>query len=317
MIGRIDLHCHLDGSLPVHTVQKIRGEEIGLQELQAADTCGSLKEYLEKFELPLRCLQTEEGIRKSAYDFLCSLAADDVIYVEVRFAPMLSCAGGLTCRQVMEAVLDGLKEASAECGILYQVIVCAMRHHDTETNIRMLRECREFLGGGLCAADLAGDEAGFPLKLFGEVFETARRLDYPFTVHAGECGSAENIALAAKWGAKRIGHGIAMRGNREVMELCRRKQIAVEMCPVSNYQTKALCPGEDYPIREFARNGLIVTVNTDNRTVSGTSLKKEMKLLRDSFGITEEELRQYEENAVRAAFADDAVKHELWKRIRR
>lgn len=316
-LPKIDLHCHLDGSLTPQTIREISGKEIAVSELQAADDCRSLEEYLGKFDLPLKCLQTEAGIKKAAYDFLCSLTADHVQYAEVRFAPMLSCAEGLSCRQVMEAALDGLSESSKECGIFYQVIACAMRHHDAETNIRMMKECREFLGDGLCAVDLAGDEAGFPLKLFYDVFHAAKALDYPFTIHAGECGSAENIALAAEWGARRIGHGVAMAGNREVMEICRRKRIGIEMCPVSNYQTKAVRPGEIYPIREFASHGLLVTVNTDNRTVSNTSIMKEMELLHESFGITEDELRQYEENAVEAAFADDAVKHELWKNIRR
>lgn len=313
---KIDLHCHLDGSLTLQSIREILGRPVELSELQAADDCKSLKEYLEKFDLPITCIQTEEGIRKSAGDFLRSLKADHVQYAEVRFAPMLSCVEGLTCGKVMEAALDGLKEASEECGISYGVIACAMRHHDMETNIRMLRECREFLGEELCAADLAGDEAGFPLKLFGELFEEAGRLDYPFTIHAGECGSAENVALAAEWGAKRIGHGIAMTGHPDVMELCRKKRIGIEMCPVSNYQTKAVLPGEIYPIREFAEKGLLVTVNTDNRMVSNTSISKEFELLHDGFGITEEELRQYEFNAIEAAFADDAVKHELWKKLK-
>lgn len=315
MMPKIDLHCHLDGSMTLQGIREILGKPVGISELQVNDDCGSLKEYLEKFDLPLSCLQTEEGIRKSAGDFLRSLSADHVQYAEVRFAPMLSCGEGLSCRNVMEAALEGLKEASKECGIFYQVIACAMRHHDAETNIRMMKECREFLGDGLCAVDLAGDEAGFPLKLFGEVFEAARRLDYPFTIHAGECGSAENIALAAEWGAKRVGHGIAMAGHDDVMELCRRQHIGIEMCPVSNYQTKAIRPGEIYPIREFSKNGLLVTVNTDNRTVSNTSITKEFELLHDKFGVTEEELRQYELNAVETAFADDAVKHNLWKNL--
>lgn len=191
-----------------------------------------------------------------------------------------------------------------------------MRHHDEETNLKMLKECREFLGDGLCAVDLAGDEAGFPTKNFYNLFEYARKVEYPFTIHSGECGDVNNILLAAEWGAKRIGHGIAMMGNKEVMKVVADKRMGVEMCPISNYQTKALGAESVYPIREFAKNGVLVTVNTDNRLVSNTSITKEMEFLNERFGISEEELYQYQMNAVDVAFCDEVMKHEVWKALK-
>lgn len=310
---KIDLHCHLDGSMTRESISEILGREVHLSELQAPEECKSLAEYLQKFDIPLECIQTKEGVKKSAKDFLLSLAKDNMKYVEVRFAPQLSTAQGMDCRKVMEAVLDGLEEAKGQCGILYQVIACTMRHHDDETNIRMLKECREFLGDGLCAVDLAGDEAGFPTASFRNVFDYARRLDYPYTIHAGECGSVQSILDAVEMGASRIGHGIAMMGNPGVQKLLADKRIGVEMCPISNYQTKALQPGMIYPIREFAKAGVLTTMNTDNRTVSNTSIANEMEFLHENFGITEEELRQYQLNAIDVAFCDDAMKHEIWK----
>lgn len=313
---KIDLHCHMDGSMTLESMREILGREILPEDVQVSEKCTSLPEYLEKFDIPLECIQTREGLKKSAKDFLLSLTKDQIKYVEVRFAPQLSRHQGLNCTRVMEAVLEGLAEAKKECEIFYQVIACTMRHHDEETNIRMLKECREFLGEGLCAVDLAGDESGFPTAGFRNVFEYARKLDYPYTIHAGECGSVESILNAVEMGAKRIGHGIAMTGHPEVQSLLAKKRIGVEMCPISNYQTRAVKPGQIYPIREFAKNGLLVTVNTDNRTVSNTSIAKEMRFLNEEFFITEEELRQYQENAIEAAFCDDAVKHEIWKAFR-
>lgn len=313
---KIDLHCHMDGSMTLESMWEILGRKVQAKEVQVPEECKSLAEYLNKFDVPLECIQTKEGLRKSAKDFLYSLAKDNVRYVEVRFAPQLSRQQGLDCIQVMEAVLEGLEEAKRECGILYQVIACTMRHHDEETNIRMLKECREFLGNGLCAVDLAGDEGSFPTHNFQGVFEYAKKLEYPYTIHAGECGSVQSILDAVEIGAKRIGHGIAMTGNTEVQNILARKRIGVEMCPVSNYQTKAVKPGEIYPIREFADNGLLTTINTDNRTVSNTSIAKEMEFLWEKFGISEEELRQYQKNAIEVAFCDDAVKHEIWKSIK-
>lgn len=312
---KIDLHCHLDGSMTFQSIRELLGREVELSEVQVPKECQSLAQYLEKFDLPLECIQTAEGLKAASKEFLLDLQVDHVQYVEVRFAPQLSTTRSLSCKRVMEAVLDGLEEAKSICGIEYQVIACMMSHHDEETNVRMLKECREFLGEGLCAADLAGNEADFPRLNFRNAFEAAKKMDYPFTIHAGECGDVNNVVAAVEMGAKRIGHGIAMMGHPEVQRLLAQKHIGVEMCPVSNYQTKALRPGQIYPIREFAKAGVLVTVNTDNRLVSNTSIAKEMQFLNEAFGITEEELKQYQLNAVETAFCDDAVKHRLWKAL--
>ena len=310
---KIDLHCHLDGSMVLKSMSEILGREVREEEIQVSDHCASLAEYLQKFDLPISCIQTEAGLKKSAKDFLLGLQKDNVKYIEVRFAPFFSCGEGLSYRQVMESVLDGLKEASEQCGILYQVIACNMRHLDEEINLQMMRECREFLGDGLCAIDLAGDEKSMPNALFGNLFAEAKKLDLPYTIHAGECGSVQSILDAVEMGAKRIGHGIAMMRNAEVQKILADKRIGVEMCPISNYQTKALQPGQIYPVREFARGGVLATINTDNRTVSNTTITKEMEFLNERFGISEEELYQYQMNAVDVAFCDDAMKHEIWK----
>ena len=313
---KVDLHCHLDGSLVLQSMSEILGREVCKEEIQVSDNCTSLAEYLQKFYIPISCIQTEAGLKKSAKDFLLGLQKDNIKYVETRFAPFFSCGEGLSYKQIMESVLDGLKEASEETGILYQVIACNMRHLDEETNIRMMRECREFLGEGLCAIDLAGDEKSMPNALFGNLFAEAKKLDYSYTIHAGECGSVQCIKDAVEMGAKRIGHGIAMMGNKEVQKLLASKRIGVEMCPISNYQTKALQPEDVYPIREFAKVGVPVTINTDNSTVSNTSITREMEFLNERFGISDEEFYQYQMNAVDVAFCDDAMKHEIWKALK-
>ena len=138
-----------------------------------------------------------------------------------------------------------------------------------------------------------------------------QEMEIPFTIHAGECGSAENVRTCVLMGARRIGHGIAMAGVKEIEELCRERGIAIEMCPTSNFQTKAVEKKSDYPIRRFLDQGLAVTVNTDNRTVSGTSMTEELFLLHSQFGVTKEETLQMTENAVRASFAEEEVKHRL------
>ncbi|MGI6010896.1 MAG: adenosine deaminase [Ruminococcus sp.] len=309
---KVELHCHLDGSLSPDFINTRLGEDISISRLQVSENCRDLAEYLEKFDIPLKCLQDEEGLTGAGYDFLKNLSGENVKYVEVRFAPMLSLERGLGVRQVLEAVLNGLDRGKKEFGVEYNVIVCAMRHHSQEKNLEMLKAAREFLGYGVCAADLAGNEAAFPMKNFISLFEEAGNMGFPFTIHAGECKDSENIRDSVLAGAGRIGHGIAMKGNSQLQELCRRRHVGIEMCPISNLQTKAADSQAEYPLREFLDRGLLVTVNTDNRTVSGTTLTKELDFIQRQYGITDEEISILMRNAVETAFADDSVKAELY-----
>ena len=312
---KIDLHCHLDGSLPLTCVQELYGKQVTIQDLQVSEDCRNLAEYLEKFDLPLECLQTAENLKKASKAFLTDLPKDQLSYVEVRFAPLLHAHAQLNCFQILEAVIEGLEEGKKETGIFYNVIACAMRHHSQEESMEMFKTAREFLGKGLCAVDLAGNEAAFPMKNFEELFAYARVLELPATIHAGECGSVENIIDSVNAGAARIGHGIALRGNKEAVELCKAKNIGIEMCPISNMQTKAVADPAEYPIREFLDAGLKVTLNTDNRTVSNSTLEKEMDFVQKHYGITDEELWKMTENAIEVSFANDDVKQMLWKKL--
>lgn len=307
----IDLHCHLDGSLSRGCIEELLGRKVEQEELQADPDCKSLAQYLEKFDLPLQCLQTPFGLKRAGYDFMQNIAPDGLRYVEVRFAPLLSQREGMSTGQVIQSVLEGLEQGKQEFGIAYGVIVCAMRHQSVEDNKRMLKEAREYLGQGICAADLAGDEASYPMSGFRELFGEVKKMGMPFTIHAGECGSVQNILDAVECKASRIGHGIALRGHREAMKLCREQGIGIEMCPISNLQTKAVRDSSEYPMKEFLDENLLVTINTDNRTVSGTSIQREISFVRENCKITEEEVRRMMKNAVEISFAPEETKHRL------
>ena len=312
-LPKIDLHCHLDGSLSLGLVRSLLGREVQLEELQAADDCKSLAEYLTKFDLPLECFMTAEGLRRGGYDFIEQVAADNVKYIEVRYAPQLTTKRGLSCSDVIENTLIGLEEGKKKFGVDYRVIVCAMRHRPEENNWEMFKAAKEFVGRGICAFDLAGDEASFPATQFANLFEMAKKLELPLTMHAGECGSVENIVTSIGYGAKRIGHGIAMRGNKEVQQLCKDTHIGIEVCPISNLQTKAVPKGEVHPIREFLDAGLLVTLNTDNRTVSNTSITREIEHVQSAYGVSDEEIIQMQKNAVEVAFVGEDVKAAMRK----
>lgn len=321
---KVELHCHLDGSLNIDFVQEalreqgISYERAELEEkLRVRPDCTSLTEYLEKFDLPLLCLQTKEGLKRAAYELVRDVAVEGVKYIEVRFAPMLSTIKGLSCSEVIASVVEGLQEAGEKYGVLASAIVCAMRHHSLEQNMEMLQGARKFIGRGVCALDLAGDESAFPTKLFRSLFAQAKDWEIPFTIHSGECGSVENVREAIELGAKRLGHGIALEKSRELRILCKEKGIGIEMCPTSNLQTKAVDTLESYPLKQFLDEGLLVSIHTDNRTVSGTTLSIEETIVREKLQLSKDVIEKCTENAIQTAFASDEIKEQLMAEFKR
>lgn len=315
-LPKIELHCHLDGSFSKEFIEKRLGREVSPQELSVSDDCTSLAEYLEKFTLPGLCIMDEEGLKEAGYDVLKSMSRENVCYAEIRFAPLLSETEEMSCAKVIESLLEGLEKGRADFGVEFGVITCAMRHHSEEDNSRMIKTAREYLGCGVCAADLAGAEASYPMSEFMNLFQNTHKIGMPFTIHAGECGNAQNISDAVRVGAGRIGHGIAMRGHSDLIKELAEKGIGIEMCPISNLQTKAVAGPEEYPIREFLNGGLKVTVNTDNRTVSDTTMTKELEFIQNTYGIQDDEIYLLMKNAADVAFAEDYVKDKLYRIMR-
>ncbi len=195
-IPKLDLHCHLDGSLTKAMMERHLGKTIPEDTLTVSEDCTSLTEYLEKFDLPVQCLQDEAGLEDGAYTFVEEIAKEHVEYIEVRFAPMLSVHENLSCAKVIESVRKGMERAKADFQVQYGIIVCAMRNHSQEQNLSMLKCAREYLGHGVCALDLAGDESAFPTSEFRDIFVEAKRLGMPFTIHSGETGNLENVREA-------------------------------------------------------------------------------------------------------------------------
>ena len=170
---------------------------------------------------------------------------------------------------------------------------------------------QDYIGHGICALDLAGDESIFPNEGFSDLFKTAKDMNIPFTIHSGECGSVENVKLAMEFGAARIGHGIALIKDTNLMEDIKRKHIGLELCPVSNFQTRAWEDHNTYPLRSFLDNGLLATINTDNRTVSNTCIVKELEQVCTRMSICEEDYLTLNKNSIEISFADDNLKHQL------
>lgn len=321
-IPKIELHCHLDGSLSYNLTDKLlkeKGINLSLDEIrkkmQAPMDCSSLAEYLEKFDLPISLLQTSTGLENAAYDLARQAASENVKYIETRFAPVFSKGEGLKVPEIIESVYKGLERAKDEFGIESGIIVCAMRHLDMQTNLDMLHEAMELFGCGLVGCDIAGDEKPHTNIEYNEFFNEAKRLGIPFTIHSGECGNANNIAEAVELGAKRIGHGIAMHNRPDIIKMCSDKRIGVEMCPMSNLQTKAVRNFSNYPFGLFYDAGVPVCINTDNRTVSGTSCTNEWEKLSSIYEFDEDDVKRVYTESVEMSFADDDCKDRLLKKF--
>lgn len=314
-LPKAELHVHLDGSLSQEFISRAESREVERGELSVSDDCTSLAEYLDKFTLPLKVLNTTENLKEAGLDFMKTCAAEHVLYTEVRFSPLSLTGPDMNAEQAIMALLKGLEAGKKQYHVDFNVIICAMRHFQDEQIRATLRAAREFLGNGVCCADLAGDEAAFPNGNFRLLFEEAKKLDLPFVLHAGETGNPESVRDAIRMGAGRLGHGIAMKGARDIEEEARERGCGIEMCPTSNFQTKAVSEKEGYPLREFLDLGLKVSINTDNRTVSNTTLTTELERAAELADLTDDEIILLMKNAVLTSYADDNIKEKLLSQL--
>ena len=312
-LPKLDLHCHLDGSLSKVFLENTLGRSFTMEELSIDMDCKSLVEYLEKFDIPLEAMNSKENIKAATIDVMKSASIEGVRYIEIRFAPLLSISNSMNTRDVIEAVIEGLKEGRKLFNIYGNAICCAMTHHDIKDSMAMFKVAREYYGSGVAGLDLAGDEANHPIGEFEELFGFAKDLGMSFTIHAGEAGPKSNIEGAIEYGAKRIGHGIAMRNDERLLKLAKDKCIGIEMCPISNYQTKAVSRDEFYPYSDYLKRGILATINTDNRLVSNTSITNEILFLQNKSMINDEEILKGIKNAIEVSFASDDIKDMLWK----
>ncbi|WP_275465671.1 adenosine deaminase [Streptomyces noursei] len=325
---KVLLHDHLDGGLRAETIIELAAA-IGYRNLpttepvaladwfrDAADS-GSLERYLETFAHTCAVMQTAEALFRIAAECAEDLAADGVVYAEVRYAPEQHQAGGLTLDQVVEAVNAGFREgerrvAAAGRRIRVGTLLCAMRHADRAVEIAELAVAHR--DRGVAGFDIAGGEIGNPAGRHAQAFDYLRSQGARVTVHAGEAVGAESIREAVlRCGAHRIGHGVRITDDITIdadgrvtlgrlASYVRDQRIALEVCPTSNLQTGAAAGYPEHPIDLLRRLGFRVCLNTDNRLVSGTTMTEEFQHLRDAFGYGAAELEEFTVHAAKAAF---------------
>lgn len=323
-LPKIELHCHLDGSLRPETIIDIAKRE-GLdipsfdiegikRELIAPVDCESLDVYLKRFVIPNLVMQSKENLRRVAFELFEDCAKENVKYMEVRFAPLLHIAKGLTIEEIIESVIQGIKEAEEKYDIKGNLILSCMRHMSAQDALEVIEEGRKFLGKGVVAIDLAGSEGVGFCEKFVEPIALAREYGYRVTIHAGETGIGKNVLEAVELlGAERIGHGIFIRDCAEAYSIVKEKGVTLEMCPTSNVQTKAVNSLSEHPVYDYHKDGIKVTVNTDNRTVSDTDMTKEYSLVFNEFNISNEDYKVIYYNSIEASFADLETKEKLKK----
>ncbi|MEG1887155.1 MAG: adenosine deaminase [Oscillospiraceae bacterium] len=323
----IDLHVHLDGSLEaeeiidVANISNVKLPEYDAKNLRdlltVKESCTSLGEYLEKFELPLKVLQTDEAIEQAVFLLVEKLAKQGLCYAEIRFAPQLHTKMGFSQRQIVSAAVSGLYKGINLSGMSAQLILCCMRGVENHSeNMQTVDLAAEFLNKGVCALDLAGNEADYPTECFADLFKNARKLGIPITIHAGEAAGPESVKSALKLGAVRIGHGIHSVENQDLLKELKEKKIILETCFSSNLQTKAVANPDSYPIAELIDFGIMVTINTDNMSVSDTTLKKEYKLIQKHFSFDKDTLKKLALNALSGAFISEQAKRLLFEHIK-
>ncbi|MFG2944031.1 adenosine deaminase [Streptomyces adustus] len=316
------LHDHLDGGLRPATVVELAAEightlpttdpdALAAWYYDAANS-GDLVRYIATFEHTLAVMQNREGLLRVAEEYVLDLAADGVVYAEVRYAPELNTRGGLSMSEVVETVQEGLaagmaKAAAAGTPVRVGTLLCGMRMFDR------VREAADlavvYRDAGVVGFDIAGAEDGFPPADHLAAFEHLRRESVPFTIHAGEAHGLPSIHQALQvCGAQRIGHGVRLTEDIVDGKLgrlagwVRDRRIALEMCPTSNLQTGAATSIAEHPITALKDLGFRVTLNTDNRLVSGTTMTREMTLLVEQAGWGVEDLRTVTVNALKSAF---------------
>lgn len=309
---KVELHLHLDGSVMLKRAEIFcdKREEILVEEMVAGDKCCDLSDYLTKFDLPISIMQSRENLRLVAMDLVDYLEKENVVYAEVRFAPMFHVNGGLSYDEVVEAVIEGLNSNKR---VKTNLILCMMRGMDRESNIRTIEVADRYLGYGVCAIDLAGAEDKYSLNDYVELLEIAKSRGIPFTIHAGESRGYNEVLLAVEIGSKRIGHGIHAVDSESAMRLLKEKGVLLEICPTSNVQTNAVLEYRDSPIYKFYREGINVCINTDNVTVSNISISEEYLKLYDNFGFSVNDFKNMNKMAVRGSFLTEEEKSELLK----
>ena len=325
-LPKADLHVHLDGSLRISTLLELAEEQKvdlpsttpdGLRRaMHCGENTGSLLEYLKAFDITLSVLQTEDALYRVAYELAEDAARENVRYMEVRYSPMLHTRRGLRLTSVVEAVLAGLRAAHDTLGIESNVILCGIRNISPQSSLEMAELAVAYKARGVVGFDLAGAEYDHPAKHHKMAFQLVRSNNINCTIHAGEAYGPESIGQALHvCGAHRIGHGCRLREDGDLLHYINDHRIPLEVCPSSNVQTGAVRDLTSHPLRLYFDLGLRVTVNTDNRLVTDTTVSHELWHCHTKMGFSLADIKTVIVAAFKSAFLPFHVKQAYLRRV--
>lgn len=306
---KVELHLHLDGSVRPETAAKLLGIDIteARKNMIADDKCLDLNDYLTKFFIPGEVMQTKKNLELISEELAADLEEDGVIYAEIRFAPLKHVFKGLSLDEVVESVLKGLAKKSLKTNL----ILCMMRGDKEEDNIKVVDLAERFLNRGVVALDLAGAESIYKTIDYKNLFVYAKGKNIPFTIHAGEADGKDSMKAAIDFGAKRLGHGVNAIFHKEILEEIRQKDILLEICPTSNVQTNVIKDIKYHPVRKLYDANILVSINTDNNTVSNVTLTTEYEKLAQKLNFTYKDFVKMNKDAIRHAFISEDEKEQL------
>lgn len=332
-LPKTDLHCHYDGSLRIQSVIDIaRRRDVKLfsydaqtlqQHYNYGQNQGSLVDYLKGFEPLVAVLQHEEDIEQTFYEVCEDAASENVRHLELRYCPFLHIAKGLTPEQVIKACLRGGQKAQKDFGLSLRHILCGLKHRPVDEVYAIAKLAVEFQEQGIAAFDLAGPEIGFPIKLQQKAIEIIRNHYLYITMHAGEACGPESIAEALiEACAHRIGHGTSLPHDPKLMRYVIDHRIGIESCPTSNLQTGSVFSWAAHPLKKFLEADVQVSINTDNRLVSQTTITNEVMAAIKQFNLSSDQVRRLLQNGFESAFLPYHAKNTLlnefnaaWERL--
>jgi len=320
-LPKVELHVHLDGSMRLATITELASalpEETAFPKgfdfkhaVTPPQRC-SLPEYLQAFDVTIAVLQTAAALERAAYELCEDVASENVRYLEVRFAPLLHLETDLSPREVVQSVLRGLKRGEEEFGMHTGLILSAMRDRSLEHSMEVAQLSAQFSSKGVVAFDLAGPERQHPPQIHREAIAMAQESGVNLSLHAGEGCCPEQIRAALEMGANRIGHGVYLHKDPATEALVAEKKIPLEVCPTSNLQVSGIMDSyADHPLKRYFDLGIPITLNTDNRLMSGIDLTHEYQVVVDAFEFDDGQIHQICLNSIEAAFASDEIKAEL------
>ena len=325
---KTDLHCHLDGSLRLETLLELAGAMDLMHELPADNAAGltqvlesldhstSLAEYLVWFKYTIMVMQTPEALYRIAYELVADAAAEKVRYIEIRYSPILHTEKGLSIAAVHDAVWAGCQAAEKDTGTKARLIICGLRDRFESESFRLAELALQSRKKGVVAFDLAGGEAGNPAKLHVHAFTYAREHNLNLTCHAGEAWGPASIDQALHdCGVHRIGHGVTLRQDEDLLQYVIDHRVPLEICPTSNVQCHVVPSFKDHPIRFYVEQQVRVTVNTDNRLFARTTVTDELWLLHKHLGFSEMTLKWIVLNGFKSAFLPYEERQELLREV--